>query len=162
MTYENIRIIRDDLVPLLADNTEILDRTVALCQKNCPIDVLLWELEDLSGLRNLTWDEVKQFISDSMNAGLMVGIDLSGDTMPTAISRAAAPSGIGCAGGNVWVTPPGETYSLRFYRNGEYKLSMENYYITSLESLDAVSGDVVQICRVVGGVVGWWARIAVP
>lgn len=77
--------------------------------------------------------------------------------------RPPAPSGMGCnQGGNVWVTPPAEPYILRFYVNGNYKLSFNNYNTTSLESLGAVSSDIVQICQVTDGIVGWWARKEVP
>jgi hypothetical protein len=57
------------------------------------------------------------------------------------------------------VTPPGEAYVLRFYTNGIHKLTLTYYYITDLASIGAVAGDIVQVARVVDGVVGWWARI---
>ena len=43
----------------------------------------------------------------------------------------------------------------------ELKQVLTDYYITDLASLGAVSGDVVQICQVVEGVVGWWSHAEV-
>jgi hypothetical protein len=59
--------------------------------------------------------------------------------------------------------------------NGIHKLTLNNYYITSLASIGAVSGDVVAIAQVAtadvldgetvvtpAGTVGWWATATVP
>jgi len=159
--FEDIRLTRDDLSPMMKDNAPVVARIIELCRKNCPINVLLWEIGDAGGIQNLTWDEVKQFLSDAKASGVLDNLSIAGDTLPPAITRPAAPSGIGCANGNVWVTPPAEPYTLRFYVNGVYKLTQVNYYITTLAYIDAVNGDVVQICEVEDGIVGWWARIVV-
>jgi hypothetical protein len=160
--YENIRITRDDLIPFLYDNQTIVQKMIELCNKNCPIDVLLWEISDICGLKNLTWDVIKQLIVDAKALGGLAEVTIAGDVLPIAITRPAVPSGIGCnQGGNVWVTPPAEPYVLRFYVNGNYKLSFDNYNTAALAELGAVSGDIVQICEVAAGVVGWWARIQI-
>lgn len=162
MEYENVRITRDDLIPMMADNAAIVAKVIELCRKNCPIDVISWALSDILGIRDITWDEIKQFIADAKALGILPEVTISGDALPAAIIRSAKVSGMGCANGNVWCTPPNESYTLRFYVNGVFKLAMQDYYITSLESIGAVPGDIVQIGRVVDDVSGWWNRITVP
>ena len=86
-----------------------------------------------------------------------------------AASRPVSVGGIGLGSGNVWFSSYGgetwgETHNtgiFRFYVNGELKQVLTDYYITDLASLGAVSGDVVQICQVVEGVVGWWSHAEV-
>jgi hypothetical protein len=112
--------------------------------------------------------QLRQTIADLKFTGALEAADVEG--LPGAVVRPAAPTGIGVGTGNVWITPPGEVYNIRFYVNGTHKLTMNDYYITSLESIGAVAGDVVQVAivsivEVPGGpvgTVGWWARIAVP
>jgi hypothetical protein len=96
-------------------------------------------------------------LADVKGSGMMP--DIATESLPEPIIRPSAPTGMGCANGNVWVTPPGGVYVLRFYVNGEHKSTMPDYYITSLESIGAVPGDIVQVCQVIDNVPGWWARI---
>jgi len=159
--YENVRVSRDDLVPLMVDDDLVVAKVIELCHKNCPIDVLIWEISDVSGIDDLTWDELKQFIVDAKWRGLLSEVAICGDESPAAVIRSAAPSGLGIGAGNVWITPIGESYTIRWYVNGIYKITMTDYNTTSLATLDAVSGDVIQVCQIVGDIVGWWARIVV-
>jgi hypothetical protein len=90
----------------------------------------------------------------------MTDIKLVGNDDP--VLRPAAPTGIGVGNGNVWANFVGTTYTARFYVNGTHKLTMQDYYITDLASIGAVSGDTVQLCQVTAGVPGWFSRIKVP
>lgn len=163
ITLTEIRLCRDDIVPRAVD-AGIIATLATFAAQNKSDDEVVGYLETLGDPQNLTWAQVKEVLADAVLAGLSGAdtIKLYGDSLPEGTARAAAPSGIGCAGGNVWVTPPGESYVLRFYVDGVLKTTLMNYYITSLSSIQAGPGDVVQICQVVGGVVGWWTRIAVP
>jgi hypothetical protein len=162
--YENIRITRDDLTPFLYDNPAIVAKMIELCNKNCPIDVLLWQISDISGIKTITWDEVKQLIADAKARNALAEVAIAGDLLPDAITRAAAPVGLGCstATGGVWCNAPDGEFVLRFYCNGDLKTVLENYNFTDLTTLGAVPGDIIQACQVVDGVPGWWARITVP
>jgi hypothetical protein len=114
----------------------------------------------------MPWANIVQFLADCISAGDTTSLVLDGENLPAPDNRPAAVSGLGCSGGNVWFgTPNGGALvgrSFRFYVNGYPKTTLNEYYITSLDSLEAVSGNVVQICEVANGVVGWWARINVP
>jgi hypothetical protein len=103
--------------------------------------------------------QIRQVIADLASVGELEGIDTI--DLPNPINRPPKPAGIGC-NANVWVSPMEGSYTLRFYVNGTHKLTMNDYYITSTESIGAVSGDIVQVAQVVDGVVGWWTRIEVP
>lgn len=151
------RYNRDDLIPALADDG-IATTLEHWIQRNVSEECLI-ELTTADHGIILLPRQLRQLLADMLASGRLPDID--NVNLPEAIARPSAPSGIGCAGGNVWVTPPGETYALRFYVNGTFKLAMSDYYITSLESIGAVSGDVVQVCQVVDGVPGWWTRITV-
>jgi hypothetical protein len=162
MLYENVRVSRDDLVPLMVDDALVVAKTIELCHKNCPVDVMIWEISDVSGIDDLTWDELKQFIVDAQEIELLAEVAIAGDELPAAIIRSAAPSGLGVGSGNVWITPIGESYTIRWYVNGIYKMTMNNYNLITLSEIGAISGDIVQVAQVVDDVVGWWSRIVVP
>lgn len=137
---------------------------IELCNKNCPIDVLLWQISDISGIKTITWDEVKQLIADAKARNALAEVAIAGDLLPDAITRAAAPVGLGCstASGSVWCNAPDGEFVLRFYCNSDLKTVLENYNFTDLTALCAASGDIIQACQVIDGVPGWWARIVVP
>ena len=165
---DNISIIiaRDDLIPLMesygmASILEDLAAQNASMEK--AIAVIEWELSQ-SGiyLSDISESRIEHLVADLIEAGKLMGSEIALGSNVEATARAAAPSGIGVGNGNVWVTPPGESYALRFYVNGQLKTTLTNYYITDLASIGAVSGDTVQVAQVVGGVVGWWASKAVP
>lgn len=158
-----IRLMNDDLVPLLRDAgiSEILETWIT---KNAPEDVLTWILSNWSGY-DLSSLQIRQLIADLKEAGALPRATISGDSLPDPIERLSVPTGVGiAAGGNVWCTPPEGSYTIRFYVNGVLKTTLNDYYITSLESIGAVPGDVVQLCFVSpeAGIVGWWAQKVVP
>lgn len=159
-------LVRDDFVPYL-DHLGVAARLDMLASENvpmvdliCHLKVWAWEL----GVRldGLDGYQVEHLVADLALANkLEIASLVEGGAWP-GVARASAPSGIGIGSGNVWANPPGETYVLRFYTNGELKTKLTDYYITSLESIGASSGDTVQICQVVDGVVGWWTSKTVP
>lgn len=155
--YDN-RYPQDDIIPMLADDG-VATTLAPLIAKNHSEEYLIETITTDHGIILLT-GQLRQLLADLTAGGFLPGVDTSG--LPEAISRAAAPSGIGCGNGNVWVSPIGDVYTLRFYVNGEYKITLTNYYLTDLVTLGATSGDVVQVCQVVDGIPGWWARIDVP
>lgn len=164
ISYDNIRITRDDLSPMLEDNADIVTLTLELCNKNCPVEVILWELSEISGVKNLTWQEVKQFIHDAKGNGKFPEIAVVGDSIPDPVVRPARVTGLGIntATGGVWTSAPAAEFTLRFYVNAALKTTLVNYNFTDLVTLGAVSGDVIQVCQTVDGVVGWWSRKVVP
>jgi hypothetical protein len=150
-----IRYQRDDIIPMLRDDG--IANTIAPYIANNASEEFLSELIQMEHSVILLHAQIRQIIADLAGVGALPGIDCI--DLPNPIERPTAPTGIGCSGGNIWVTPPGETYFLRLYVNGEYKLTLTDYYITDLVSIGAVAGDVIQVAQVVDGIVGWWARI---
>lgn len=157
-----IRLCRDDIIPRAVD-AGILTTLAAYAAQNKSDDEVITYLATLGDPQNLTWDQVKEVLADAVLADLSGAdtIKLYGDSLPEGTARATAPASPGTNGTNVWVTPPEGSFTLRFYVNGVLKLSGSDN-IPSLASIQAGPGDIVQICQVVEGVVGWWARIAIP
>lgn len=153
------------LIPALHDAG--LDALVESVVLNCRTEEqVMYSLEGQVP-RSMTWELLKCYIADRKAAGGLTTItavdEIGASALPAATARPAAPSDLGCSGGNVWFgTPSPATGSWQFLVNGVPKLVLQDYYITSLESLGAVSGDVVQICQIEEGVAGWFARITVP
>lgn len=170
----DIRIVRDDLTPYLVDKG-MIDKISDLSTRNCPSEVMLWEIQDWAGLPGLTWEQLYQAITDVVAAQKMNQVTVEGTGDLTPVIRPTAPTGIGCGNGNVWVTPPNGNYIIRIYVNGILKQTLVDYYITDIASIGATLGDTVQICyvayanilddqdRVVTakGTIGWWAKIIV-
>lgn len=168
----NIRLALKHLIPLLEwHDVEIM--LASLANYNPDIDRVLVAIDEFCidhglTLRNLTSKWAEQLIADLVAAGMITAAEITEGSSVPAITRAAAPSGVGITTENVWVTPPGESYVLWFFVNGVYVKTLTDYYITSLASLGAVSGDVIQISSVVtNGVtgaieVGWMTSAAVP
>ena len=157
--YDN-RYSRTDIIPMLEDDG-VATTLAPLIEKNHSEEYLQETIVADHGIALLT-DQLRQLIADLAAAGKLDGAEVA--SLPEAIVRTAAPSGLGCSGvpGTVWVTPPGEVYTLRFYVNGTYKLTLANYNSTDPATLGAVSGDIIRCCQVTEGIPGWWARIAVP
>ena len=157
-----IRICRDDIIPRAVD-AGILTTLNDYAAQNKTDEEVEEYLATLGDPEKLTWAQVKEVLADAALAGMAAAstIQLYGDILPDGTVRLAAPAGLGVGSGNVWVTPPEGSYSLRFYVNGVLKTTLTNYNVTDLATLGAGSGDIIQVCRVAAGVVGWWARITV-
>jgi len=152
------RYNNDDIVPMLRDSG-VAATLAPWLRKNASEEFLI-ELIQIEHSIVLLTRQIRQLLADLKAVGDMPSIDVA--ELPNPIARAAPPSGIGINVENVWVSIPEGSYTLRFYVNSELKLTMPDYYITSLASIGAVSGDVVQVCQVVDGIPGWWARITIP
>ena len=127
---------------------------------NSTPDQVIAALRGLADPQNLTWDQIMQIIADYVGAGNSTTLSVEGDTLPEATTRAPAPSSPGTNGINVWFTPPSPlTGTWRFYCNGSLKRVVTDYNMASVDELGAHTGDIIQICRVVDGVIGWWNRI---
>jgi len=160
-----IRLEKDDWIPLLekagvaATLTTVADYLPTIAELRTDLNRFCAD-HDVA-LRDFNDRQIQELVADLVTAGKLVSPRITGGSNVEGVERAPAPSGIGISGGNVWVTPPGESYTLRFYVNGELKATLTDYYITSLESIGAESGDTVQVCQVVEGVVGWMTSAAV-
>lgn len=153
------RYSRDDLIPMLKD-ASVSDDIGPWLKYNASEGFLIELVQMRHGIMLLT-NQLRQLLSDLIYIGSIPGGDINGLPAPTL--RPAAPTGIGVGNGNVWANFVGTTYTARFYVNGVHKLTLTSYYITSLDSIGAVSGDIVQICQVSDtGIPGWWTRIKVP
>ena len=153
----------DDYIPRMRD-AELLQQLerFAITPKNTS-DIEAWFSSQGYAM---PWGNIAQFLTDCIAAGDKTSLVLEGENFPAADARPSAVSGLGCANGNVWFgTPNGAALTgrkFRFYVNGYLKTTLEAYYITSLVDIGAISGNIVQICEVANGTVGWWARIVVP
>lgn len=113
----------------------------------------------------LTWEMFLEYLSDRQAAGACAAVRAPLSAMPMANTRADAPTGLGIAAWGVWFsTPDSGTKMVRWYKNGALVVEREqdlatNRSITVDELGGILSGDVVQVCIVESGVVGWWARI---
>jgi hypothetical protein len=160
------RYSRNDLIPMLEDDG-VAATLAPLIAKNHSEEYLTETIVTDHGIALLT-GQLRQLLADLADAGKLDGADTA--SLPGAIARPAAPTGIGCNGASVWVNPI-EGAIMRFCVNGVFKLSTTviyvdgvaaGGYISDLATLGAVSGDVVQVCQVVDEVPGWWSRIPVP
>ena len=156
-----IRLTLDDFIPRMRD-MEVASQLVEWAKANTPPEALLIAFDTWASMNNVTWTEIKWLIADLIAAGVLPQVAVSGENLPNGRVRPSAPTGIGINGTSVWATPPEGSYVFRFYVNGELKLVQPDYYITTLETIGAMPGDIVQICKVSEGLVGWWSRIAVP
>lgn len=119
-------------------------------------------ISDTISVRSVTETMVEVLLSDSINKGLLVGIETDG-TLPDPTTRYTAPAGIGSGSSSVWFTTPNTgTEIVRWYINGVLKLRRSQDLSTNrgatYAELGAVVGDKVQVCIEAGGVVGWWAE----
>lgn len=168
----SILFTRDDLVPWL-ENKGMAAELEKWIPKNFEDSTILDILSDFAGVQ-LSITQLKEILADLLLAGKLEWADISGDSLPTGTTRPVAPTGMGINAENVWANAPGATYIFRFYVNGILKTTLQSYYITSLASIGAVSGDEVAIAVVAhedvlegeeiitpAGTVGWWARATV-
>lgn len=168
-----ILLTRDDFIPWL-ENRGIVAELTELIPKNYQESTVLDTLSNFAGV-NLSVLQLKELIADLLLAEKLEWAAISGDSLPAGITRPVAPTGLGINAENVWANAPGATYIFRFYVNGIHKLTLQDYYITSLASIGATSGDEVAIAVVAhenvlegetvitpAGTVGWWAKGTVP
>ena len=168
-----ILLTRDDLTTWL-ENMGVVAELEKWIPKNFQESTILDILSDFAGV-DLSILQLKELIADLLLAEKLEWAAISGDSLPAGITRPAAPTGMGINAENVWANAPGATYIFRFYVNGILKTTLQSYYITSLASIGATSGDEVAIAVVAhedvlegeevitpAGTVGWWAKGTVP
>lgn len=164
--YSNATLVSDDWIPRFEDGGfDDLVRSVA--PYGYSGNVLLTELNENNHLAYCGWEMLTQYLADRHLAGELTGIHVMDGPEAVGTDRYRAPSGIGTDGNGVWFSDPDTgTEILRWYVNGEKKVEREQDLATNrsatLAELEAASGDVVQVCVVAGGVVGWWGRIQIP
>lgn len=168
-----ITIVRDDLVPYL-ESEGVVALIEELAALNTPItdficELKVWGRSKGISLAGIDAYQIERLFADLVGSGKLSSASLIEGSNVQAASRPVSVGGIGLGSGNVWFSSYGgetwgETHNtgiFRFYVNGELKQVLTDYYITDLASLGAVSGDIIQICQVVGGVVGWWGHAEV-
>lgn len=168
-----ILLTRDDFIPWL-ESKGIVAELAKWIPKNFQENTILDILSDFTGV-DLSILQLKELLADLLLAGKLEWADISGDSLPTGTTRPTAPTGMGINAENVWANAPGAAYIFRFYVNGILKTTLQSYYITSLASIGAVSGDEVAIAIVAhedvlegetiitpAGTVGWWSKGTVP
>lgn len=171
----NVRFTRDDLIPYL-ESQGVAAQLRKWLPRNPPPAVLQWIISDWAGIQELTIDQIKQLISDLTLTKKLEWAAMSGDQLPTPITRPAKPTGISIAAGSVSVTAPETPYELRFYVDGALKKSGQINSATITE-LGAVVSNVIQVCSVAladvtdpvtpqaiitpKGTIGWWTKITV-
>lgn len=145
------------------------DALIASVAGRCLADDAFIELMNLIGSQPaITWPMLLMYLADRQGAGALAGVQVWGESLPVAQSRPAAPSGLGSAEWGVWFSSPDTgTAVVRWYVNGALKIRREQDLSVNrsatLSELGASSGAVVQIAIEDGaGVVGWWARVALP
>lgn len=149
----------DDLIPRLADAGFMEELEEFAAENKNLEEVTAWAT---TKTQSPSIDQVYELIRDWKASGKDTKIEVDGVDLSGGTARPVAPSSPGIGNGNVWVTPPEGSYTLRFYVEGVLKLEADNVNMPSLALLGATSGDIIQICQVADGVVGWWARISVP
>ncbi len=167
-------IARDDLTPML-ESYGVVSIINDLATQNASATrartVIEWEMSKCGiNITELSQHQLEILVIDLKTAGKLDNASATEGGTWDGVVRPVAVSGLGIGGGNVWFGGyEGQTWSeshntgtFRFYVNGELKQTLTNYYITDLVSLGAISGDIVQICQVSNGIVGWWKSISVP
>lgn len=162
MDYPNASLIRNDWIPRQEDmGLDLYITSIA------PQALVGRELELALQESSLSIEMLAQYLADRHTAGELLDIELVDGPVVTGTDRYRAPSGIGTDGNGVWFSDPvAGTEVVRWYVNGELKLERQQDLATNrsatVAEMEAVSGDVVQVCIVSGGVVGWWGRVEIP
>ena len=171
----NVRFTRDDLIPWL-ESQGVAAQLRKWLPRNPSPDILQWIISDWASIQELTINQIKQLISDLTLTKKLEWAAMSGDLLPSPITRPAKPAGIAIAAGSVSVMAPDAPYELRFYVDGVLKKSGQINSATIAE-LGAAVGNVIQVCHVAvadvtdpetpqaiitpRGTIGWWAKITV-
>ena len=153
----DVRIHVDDLIPRLQD-AGIIENLENYASFNRP--QLLFESWCITQVLSPTIEQVCELLRDWKVSGHDTMIEIDGIDLSGGIVRPDVPSGLGTNGVNIWFTPPNPLIGIwRVYVNGVLKKVQINDNYTSVSEIGARPGDIVQICRVVDGIVGWWGRV---
>lgn len=170
----DIRLQRPDYIPLLQSyGISTTLNNLTLYHPNIDrIKIALDEfcIDNNIMMSDFTTPEVEQLISDLHNAGYIDG-NIYGGSNVSPITRASPPTATIQSGTQMWVSLENleRPFDVRFYVNNVLKTTAEitidnsNASVSkSLTSLNAVSGDTIQICLVFDSVISWWTSAAVP
>jgi hypothetical protein len=122
-------------------------------------------INEHGSLPAMTVDMLARYVTDRHAAGALPTVQIEDHKPVTPTVRPAAPTGLGEDGVGVWFdAPDAGTQMVRWYKNGALIVEREqdlttNRSITAEELGGILGGDVVQVCVVESGVVGWWGRI---
>ena len=157
-------LVLDDFVPRYEDagyTAVITEAARQLLQD----DALLSEVNKGS-LPDINETAFLTLYADLKRAGKLDAVQMFGGVQLPGTERYAAPTGLEADADGVWFTTPDKGVEIvRWYVNGELRAeethNLVNNRYMALSQIDAGNNDVVQVCIVAGGVVGWWARITV-
>lgn len=158
-------VASDDWVPRCADaGYDTLIESLALCGYD--ENNFISEINEAGSQTPLNWPMFCKYLADRQMADALKSVGIYDAALPVGTARPDVPLGLGQDAASIWFSAPDKgTESVRWYVNGERKLRREQD--TSADrsvkksDLDALSGDIVQVCLENKGVVGWWARIEV-
>lgn len=154
-----MRFNKSDFIPCLQDAG--MDDVILSAFARSVTLAALTEAIDNATTWNLSEADVAYYVGQRGGLGLTV----TGGSLPGAIERPDAPTGIGAGVESVWFTTPDTgTEIVRWYVNGALVLRREHDLATDRSATLAElgmpqAGDVVQIAIEANGVVGWWGRI---
>lgn len=155
-----MKLIKPDYIPMLQDAG--LDMTIlSSFAHSIEMNELRMTVNSVIDF-SIEIEGLKQYLADRGDLGLTV---VDGE-LPPAIVHADAPTGLGQDGSGIWFTKPDDgTYTVRWYLNGALIVEREQDCVKDRSAMKAELGaeadDIVQVCVVVEGVVGWWSRITV-
>ena len=162
MDYENTTLVSSDWIPRFqsGDFDTLIE---SLAPMGYSGSELLTKLNEANYISYCGIQMLAQYLADRQMAGALTGISLQDGPDVTGTERYVAPTGIGNSESGVWFTTPNtSTEYVRWYVNGELKIErqqdLSSNRSATLSELGASIGDVVQVCIVAGGVVGWWGR----
>ena len=170
-----ITLERDDWIPLL-EKAGVAAMLIDVARYLPTIDELRTDLNRFCidngiEMQGFSDTQIQQLVADLVGAGKLVGSKIAEGSNVPPIERAAAPTASIQGGTQAWVSLSGleRPFVVRWYVNGALKASQlipegnsDASVSKTLAVLGAGSGDTVQICRVVDGVVGWTTSAAVP
>lgn len=164
--YPNAVLLSDDWIPRLKDGggDALIESVAPSAYQGSMLIQKLNEFNDTGIIVNI--EMLAQYLADRYLAGEMIGVIITGGPEATGTERYDAPTGIGQDENGIWFsTPDTGTEYVRWYVNGQRKIERQQDLASNrsatLAELGAGSGDVVQVCVVAGGVVGWWGRVVV-
>lgn len=165
MSWKDARFNRSDYVPLAQDAG--LDAVLATVSLGGVSSQVLQRINDAIAFDVLyDYEMLAHYVADRDLAGVNVG-EVTGGESVTPVARYESPTGIGSDGVGVWFSTPNTgTEIVRWYLNGAQKIEraqdLTSNRSATVAELGGVAGDIVQVCIVAGGVVGWWGRIVIP
>lgn len=156
-------LVSDDIISQLEDGG--FDTTViSLSYGQYADNELLTKVSEAVGGGTFSMDMLSQYIADRHHVGgLSKELHLTDVPTIVPIVRHYAPYPVSANDTTIWFdNPPSGLKRIRWYVNGALKIEREQDLASdrsaSLLELGVVGGDVIQVCIVEDGIVGWWGR----